>query len=60
MDDASDKPIQTCPICFAYVLDHPTNSFFRKCPTCGFSYKKGDEAHARKRAEEAKKKASAN
>jgi len=60
MEDSSDAPIQHCPVCFSYVLGHPTNSFYKKCPTCGFSYKVGEEAKARKRAKELKKKQGQN
>lgn len=28
-----------CPICNSYMLNHPTNIDFLKCPSCGYCLK---------------------
>ncbi len=28
---------KTCPECLAYLLEHPENRCFLKCPSCGYS-----------------------
>lgn len=31
-----------CPKCSAYMLEHPENLEYKKCPTCGFSLHKDE------------------
>lgn len=28
-----------CPECGAYLLQHPTNADYKKCPNCGYCVK---------------------
>lgn len=55
-----ELPIQFCPLCISYMLDHPTVRDHKKCPSCGFSYKLGDEQAAREKAAEIKQKRESN
>lgn len=31
------QELKTCPECLAYLLEHPENKCFLKCPSCGWS-----------------------